>query len=217
MILKFSNLLSKILFGALIMGFSSHQAFSQEIKIVTVDSPNKEVLRKKTENIESHELPMAKEIADKLISALKPLMPAAGLAAPQIGYSKSVFIYTYDRDPKNIEVVINPEFIPIGDNKMEGWEGCFSSILTDGVRKIAKVPRYEKIRVSYLDINGVKVEKELDGFAAKVFQHEYDHLQGIVNIDRKDALVKSFDSQESMKNFMDEVKRADAANYKKPK
>jgi peptide deformylase len=61
----------------------------QELKIVTVDSPNKDVLRQKTEEIKPNELQLAREIGDKLFQALKPHLPAAGLAAPQIGISKS--------------------------------------------------------------------------------------------------------------------------------
>ena len=82
------------------MFLSQASAFSENIKIVTVDSLEKEVLRQKTEEIYEDELPLAKEIAEKLFAALQPLLPAAGLAAPQIGISKSVFIFSFDRDPK---------------------------------------------------------------------------------------------------------------------
>jgi len=64
---------------------------------------------------------------------LKPYLPAAGLAAPQIGISKSVFIFSFDRGPKNLEAVVNPRFVPIEDTKVEGWEGCFSVMLSNGI------------------------------------------------------------------------------------
>lgn len=188
----------------------------QKLMIVTVDSPNKDVLKRKTEAIEPDELQMALEIGDKLFQALKPHLPAAGLAAPQIGISKSVFLYSYDRNPENLELVINPTFSPIGDHKIEGWEGCFSVILSDSIWQLAKVPRYEKIHVSYLNRNGEKIEKMLDGFAAKVFQHEYDHLQGIENIERSDAYIKEFDSRENLLAFLKNVKKEDSVHYKKP-
>lgn len=186
----------------------------KELTIITVDSACKDILRRKTENIGSNEWELVQEIGDNLILALKPYMPAAGLAAPQIGVSKSVFIYSYDRSPENLELVVNPSFSPIGDHKVEGWEGCLSVILT--VWQLAKVPRYEKIRVSYLNRNGEKVEKVLEGFAARVFQHEYDHLQGIVNIEREDAIIKEFDTKEDLHNFVQDVKKADSAHYKNP-
>jgi peptide deformylase len=56
----------------------------------------------------------------------------------------------------------------------------------------------------------------LEGFAAKVFQHEYDHLQGIENIDREDAIVQAFDTKEELLSFMQQVKKEDSVCYKKP-
>ncbi len=193
------------------MFLSQASAFSENIKIVTVDSLEKEVLRQKTEEIYEDELPLAKEIAEKLFAALQPLLPAAGLAAPQIGISKSVFIFSFDRDPKNFEVVINPQFVPMSDEVIEGWESCFSVLL-----QMAKVPRYQTIKATFLNLNGEKVEKVLEGFAAKVFQHEYDHLQGVENIDRKDSLVKSFESREELIAYLQEVKKEDSTRYVKP-
>ena len=186
------------------------------IGIVTIDSPQAQVLKTKTENIREDELALAEEIADQLYHSLAPFFPAAGLAAPQIGISRSVFIFSYDRDPKNLEAVINPTLTPIGDEKVEGWESCFSAILKTGVYECAKIPRYATIRVSYLTAKGEKVEKTLEGFAAKVFQHEYDHLQGFVNICRKDAEVKRFQTKQEFIEFMQEVKKKDAARYQKP-
>lgn len=187
------------------------------VAIVTVDGPNKEVLKRKTEKIGNNELDLAREIGNKLLQALTPLLPAAGLAAPQIGISKSVFIYSYDRTAENLELVINPTFIPVGEEKIQGWEGCFSVLLSNGVWKLANIPRYKKIQVSYLNSKGEKIEKILEGFAAKVFQHEYDHLQGITNIERNDAQINSFDSKENLLHFMQNVKKEDSVHYKAPK
>ncbi len=186
------------------------------MKIVTIDSPLQDILKTKTEKIQENELWLAQEIYEKLLLALKPYLPAAGLAAPQIGMSKSVFVFSFDRDPQNLEAVINPKFVPAGNAKKEGWEGCLSVILSDGIWKLAKIPRYESIRVTYLNLAGEKIEKILEGFAAKVFQHEYDHLQGIVNIDRDDATVQTFDTKENMLQFMSQVKKEDSVHYKKP-
>jgi peptide deformylase len=200
------------LLGIIFMIFSNAEAS----EIVTIDSSNAQVLKTKTENIRDDELPLAEKIADQLYHSLAPFFPAAGLAAPQIGISKSVFIFSYDRDPKHLEAVINPTFEPVGDEKVEGWESCFSAILKSGVYECAKISRFEKIRVSYLTTLGEKIEKVLIGFAAKVFQHEYDHLQGYVNICRKDAEVRSFKDKEDFMAFMQEVKKQDASRYHKP-
>jgi peptide deformylase len=190
--------------------------FNVHPSIVTVDSSQAEVLRRKAENIQESELGIAKEISEKLYAALEPYFPAAGLAAPQIGISKAVFIFSYDRDPKHLEVVINPTWKPLGDAKVKGWENCISAMPQRGTIRSAKLSRYEKIEVSYLTIEGEKVERVLEGFAAKAFQHEYDHLQGIVNIDREDAEVKSFENRQEFTAFMQDLKKQDAARYIKP-
>ena len=192
------------------------RTFAENLKIVTIDSPLQHVLKMKTEAIGTDELPLAQEIVQKLFFALQPYLPAAGLAAPQIGISKSVFIFSFDRDPNNLEGVINPYFVPIGKEKIEGWECCFSVMLSNGTWKPAKIPRYESIKVQYLNVAGERIEKILEGFAATAFQHEYDHLQGIVNIDREDAIIRDFASKEEMMSFMQQVKKEDSLRYKKP-
>jgi len=182
-------------------------------KIVSVDSPHQDVLKKKSEDIQENELHIAQEIADELLETLRPHFPAAGLAAPQIGINRSVFIYSFNREPESIEVVINPSYEPIADTTVEGWEACFSAVLQNGRYRLAKVPRFAKIEAQYLDYYGEPKKAVLEGFAAKVFQHEYDHLQGVVNIFRKDAVVREFSSKEEMLEFFQEVKKEDSKRY----
>lgn len=184
--------------------------------IVTVDHPNCAILHTKTEDFKIEEMPLAREIARQMFRCIQPYLPAAGLAAPQIGISKSIFIYSYDRDPKNLEVVINPSYQPIGTEMVFQWEGCFSVILSNTNWKLAQVPRYEKILATFLNLEGHSVEKLLEGFAAKVFQHECDHLQGIVNVARNDVVIKDFNTQEDLINFLQAVKKTDSEQYKKP-
>lgn len=186
------------------------------IAIVTMDGPDAAILKKATKDFAADELQEANAVATQLFNALKPHLPAAGLAAPQIGISRSVFIYSYDRKPENLEVAINATYEAAGDRTVEGWEGCFSSILCNGTYKVAKLPRHYAIDATYLNERGERVEKRLEGFAAKVFQHEYDHLQGVENINRPEAEVKDFPSKEALMAFMAEVKKQDAAEYKTP-
>lgn len=192
------------------------QGIAQDMKIVTIDSPLQDVLKRKTDDILETEFALAAQISEELFAAVSYLPPAAGLAAPQIGISKSVFIYTYDRDPQNLEVVVNPSYEPIGDARITSWEGCFSVMLSNGIYKLASIPRYEVIRVTYRNLSGEIIEKTLEGFAAKVFQHEYDHLQGVINITRRDAVVKEFMTHEEMMSFIQEIKKMDSGYYKKP-
>lgn len=194
------------------MAFSSDQA-----KIVRVDSPQAAVLRQKTRDIGREELLLARDIADKLLAALTPLLPAAGLAAPQIGISRSVFIYSFDRNPQHLEVVVNPSFEPIGSDVTVGWESCFSAMKEDGTVACCKLARFEKIKASYLNLDGAQVEKILTGFGAKVFQHEYDHLQGYVNVHKEPLETKNFLNAEEFQIFMQAVKKEDASRYEQPK
>ena len=183
--------------------------------IVTIDCPGHGVLNQHTRDFEEAEWPLAREIAKQLYSALQPYFPAAGLAAPQIGIARSIFIYSYDRDPAHLQAAINPSFVPVGEHRIEGWEGCLSVLLGQGPWKIAKLPRYKSIIAHYRTVDGETVHITLDGFAAKVFQHEYDHLKGIVNIYRDDAEIKSFETKEALNDFMLQVKKQDAQSYTK--
>lgn len=115
-----------------------------------------------------------------------------GIAAPQVGISRQFFIlsshpnerYPYAPDVPSF-VVINPEIIRKSDTQTKDWEGCLS---LPGIRGL--VPRYDHIRVSYYNREGDRVETEYEGFLARVFQHELDHLQGRVFLDRVET---SFD------------------------
>ena len=104
----------------------------------------------------------------------------AGLAAPQIGVDLQLVIFGFQRNerypeapPVPMTVLINPQITPIGDLMVEGWEGCLS---VPGLR--GEVPRFERIRYTGFDLHGRPMEREVDGFHARVVQHECDHLIG---------------------------------------
>jgi peptide deformylase len=104
----------------------------------------------------------------------------AGLAAPQIGVDLAVVIFGFrqnerypDAPPVPETVLINPTITPLGDVEEEGWEGCLS---VPGLRGV--VPRFARIRYSGFDPTGRPIEREADGFHARVVQHECDHLVG---------------------------------------
>jgi peptide deformylase len=108
-----------------------------------------------------------------------------GLAAPQISQSKRVLIVASRPTPRYPQapvmeptVMINPQFSPLSDTKVKGWEGCLS---IPGIR--ALVPRYTHIVVDYVDEQGAPVKLKLADFVARVFLHEYDHLEGRVYLD----------------------------------
>jgi peptide deformylase len=104
----------------------------------------------------------------------------AGLAAPQIGEDLQLVIFGFesnqrypDSPPVPQTVLINPLIEPIGDEQVDGWEGCLS---VPGLRGV--VPRFARIRYRGFDPQGRAIEREADGFHARVVQHECDHLIG---------------------------------------
>ena len=76
-------------------------------------------------------------------------------------------------------IMINPSYQPCSQRQEKGWEGCLS---IPSIR--ALVPRYLEISVNYTNPQGEAVSTRLDGFVARVFQHEFDHLEGLVYLDR---------------------------------
>ena len=116
----------------------------------------------------------------------------AGLAAPQIGVDLQLVIFGFQRNerypeapPVPMTVLINPQITPIGDTMVDGWEGCLS---VPGLR--GEVPRYARIRYTGFDLQGQAVEREVDGFHARVVQHECDHLIGRLYPTRMTDLTK---------------------------
>jgi peptide deformylase len=106
----------------------------------------------------------------------------AGLAAPQIGVGLRVVIFGVDRNPRYPDAesvpyteLINPVLTPLSDEVEDGWEGCLS---VPGFRGV--VPRYIRLRYRGLDPFGAVVERDVEGFHARVVQHECDHLDGIL-------------------------------------
>jgi len=106
----------------------------------------------------------------------------AGLAAPQIGVNLQVVIFgaksnvRYPDAPAVPQtVLINPVITPLSSEIEEGWEGCLS---VPGMRGV--VPRWNRIRYEGFDQHGVPIVCEVDGFHARVVQHECDHLQGVL-------------------------------------
>jgi peptide deformylase len=104
----------------------------------------------------------------------------AGLAAPQIGVDLQLVIFGFERNarypdaqPVPRTVLLNPSITPLDGAMEEGWEGCLS---VPGLRGV--VPRFSRIRYSGFDPQGRPIEREAEGFHARVVQHECDHLFG---------------------------------------
>ncbi len=135
--------------------------------------------------------PTSREIRELLDNMRETMTDAGGvgLAAPQIYVSLRVMIFQIPAEREGDEmafeeqVLINPELQFLGDEKEDGWEGCLSVPDLRG-----SVPRFTHSNYQGWDENGKKITREASGFHARVVQHEYDHLDGILYPMRMDKL-----------------------------
>jgi peptide deformylase len=109
-------------------------------------------------------------------------LSGAGIAAPQIGVSARVVIFELKNNPRYphlqpvpYTVLVNPTLTPLTAEQDEGWEGCLS---VPGMRGL--VPRFTRLHYCGYDLSGAPLERTVDGFHARVVQHEVDHLDGIL-------------------------------------
>ena len=129
--------------------------------------------------VERFDTPEMRELIADMFETMKHAS-GAGLAAPQIGVDLQLVIFGFSRNERYPEappvprtVLINPVITPLSDDEEEGWEGCLS---VPGLRAV--VPRYARIRYRGFDPAGTPIDREAEGFHARVVQHECDHLVG---------------------------------------
>ena len=165
------------------------------LKIAKLGHP---VLVKKTNEINNlNELNLKKIVFDMSETMLDA--DGVGLAAPQVHLSHRMFIYRNpdieDDDKINISVFINPVIEKLSDETEDDWEGCLSIPGMSGL-----VRRFKKIKYSAINLNGEKIVAEVDGLHARVIQHEFDHLNGVLYTSR---LVdkKAFGFSEEIEKF----------------
>jgi peptide deformylase len=138
------------------------------------------VLRRKAVPVVDFDKELRKLVTDLTDTMLDA--PGAGLAAPQIGVGQRVVIFAVERNPRYPDVepvpyteLVNPVLMPLSDELEDGWEGCLS---VPGLRGV--VPRFRRLRYRGLDPSGAVIERDVEGFHARVVQHECDHLDGIL-------------------------------------
>jgi len=168
--------------------------------IITLPNPS---LRQKSSKVQAITPKTLKIIDDMTTVALdwedsRPHEISAAISAVQINQLERVVIIRSDFDDKsvsNFTALINPKIIKFEGSVTEDFEGCLSVPDVYG-----KVPRYSKIRVSALDVDGNEIRFRADGFLARIVQHEIDHINGIVFIDHirddPDAFYKLDDNGE---------------------
>jgi peptide deformylase len=178
------------------------------LKVARMGHP---VLRAKARPVDKSELksPVIQQFIDSLIDTMFEYS-GVGLAAPQVHESLRVFVAMLDPDGRgegDAVAFINPEITVVGDQTVEGWEGCLSIPEIRG-----RVPRAQHIKVSALDRQGKRFELELKDFPARVVQHETDHLDGVLFFDR---MIK-FDSLTYLEEYSRYHTRQGDANGDEP-
>ncbi len=144
------------------------------------------VLRKEAEAVKdfNHDL---KNLVDDMIETMRDA-PGVGLAAPQVGVSKRVIVVEFgdeedDTIPKQLYVLINPEIINQSSDMVAGIEGCLSVPGLAG-----EVERANVVTVSGQGQSGAKIKIRAQGWLARIFQHEIDHINGIIYPNRTEKL-----------------------------
>jgi len=146
------------------------------------------VLRERARSLDKSELkdPFLQKLIDDMIETMHEYH-GVGLAGPQVHEGLRLFVALLDEDPDSkseATAIINPEIVPNGSDKREGWEGCLSIPDIRGM-----VPRFTDITVVALDRHGQRIERRLKDFPARVVQHETDHLDGILFFDRMTSMM----------------------------
>ena len=145
------------------------------------------VLRERARPLDKSDIKSA--VVQKLIDDMIDTMHeyhGVGLAGPQVHEGLRIFVALLDEEPdakSPATVVINPEIIPNAPATEEGWEGCLSIPDIRGM-----VPRYTDITLKAIDRDGRSVDLKLKNFAARVAQHETDHLDGVLFFDRMKSM-----------------------------
>ncbi len=157
------------------------------LKIIELGNP---ILRTKAKVVSRQEIKTKKfqNFCNNLIATCEE-KNGVGIAAPQVGISQRVFVVwskpskRYKHAPKmDPLIVINPILKFLGTKKEKRFEGCLS---IPGIRGL--VSRYKEIEVSYTTRDGEKRKEKYTDFVARIFQHEFDHLNGVVFLDRTNS------------------------------
>ncbi len=169
-------------------------------QIVTLPEP---VLRRKAKPVTKFDKDL-QTLVDDMIETMREA-PGVGLAAPQVNVSDQLIVVEYSEDdddeeedteekppkPKKLYVMINPEIIKTSEEKVMGVEGCLS---IPGIQ--GEVERFEAIQVKGLNRRGQPLKLKLNGWMARIFQHEIDHLNGVLFTDLATRLWKFQEEEE---------------------
>lgn len=158
-------------------------------KIVTLPDP---VLKRKAHPVNKFDRNL-QSLLDDMVETMREA-PGVGLAAPQIGLSERIIVIEYyereqdeevEEAPKKVWAVINPEIVRASEETLMGVEGCLS---IPGL--IGEVERHAEVQVKGLNRHGKPMKVKAKGWLARIFQHEVDHLNGILFTERATRIWK---------------------------
>ncbi len=159
------------------------------------------VLRELAQPVEHIQHAETQQLIDHLITTMLE-SAGVGIAAPQVGESLQIMVVAsrptlrYPKAPSMEPVaMINPQIISQSDDREKSWEGCLS---VPGIR--GQVPRSKTVTITYTDRYGQNHRQEFTDFVARIVQHEFDHLQGRVFLDRVEDTQELMTEQEYQKH-----------------
>ena len=157
-------------------------------EIITDGHPT---LRKVAKKVTSNEIsdPLFQQLIDDMFATMYAA-PGVGLAAPQVNVSKRLFVMDTHDEEHEPQVVINPKF-EVTENEEEMTEGCLS---VPGF--VGEITRFNHVAISGLDRHGNKIRLEGEGLFAQCLQHEMDHLNGVLYIDKAKNVRKAETQEE---------------------
>ena len=169
-------------------------------EILEITELGNRILREETTKVENPKDSNIQKLIDDMMLTMKEA-DGVGIAAPQVSENYQIFIMHSNSNPRYPDApemepiaIINPEIISESDEIEIDWEGCLS---IPGLRGL--VPRYKSIKVRYLDRDANEVVETLEDFPARIFQHEFDHLKGILFLDRIESVDHLFTDKEYVK------------------
>jgi peptide deformylase len=156
------------------------------------------VLRRKAKKVTTFDKDL-QTLIDDMIETMR-VAPGVGLAAPQVDVSLRLIVVEYGEDededaPKKLFTVINPEIVTTSEEMTDGTEACLSI-----PRIMGDVERHEKIVVKGYNRFGKPVKYKLSGWMARIFQHEIDHLEGVLFTDRASRIWRVSSEEEMVDN-----------------
>jgi peptide deformylase len=167
------------------------------LEIIELGHP---ILRQKAQEIEEIRDDRIQILIDNLLTTVKHAN-GVGIAAPQVAESYQLMIVAsrpnlrYPNAPSMEPTpIINPRILSHSTETVKGWEGCLS---IPGIR--GNVPRYQAIEIEFLDRFGNPQKVEMTDFVARIFQHEYDHFNGVVFLDRVESTTDLITEKEYQK------------------